>query len=281
MKTIVNTTTVVNFKFQTFLFAFSIIMHVAGSVISASHPMLSVVFAILESVGWTCILLIWGIALIKGIQKWCPVIWTKVGTYARTQACAKKAKTATVVPIEQLKQVRNDVQRLGLALYGTTPELENTRRTHLQMLGDDVPALVLPSQHAVLHAEFQGLVKMLNHFGFPHLESVRLQQKDFAFIQRWGSDLEARLCQQQQHSVGQQSALLMALATTIQQHQLLGQQYASAQQHPGYLRIQGALRFLEKMDNDSRCPWDLAHCYVQALQQDMHTLAKHFEQTVV
>jgi hypothetical protein len=82
---------------------------------------------------------------------------------------------------------------------------------HFEQLGEALPPLVLPPQNAILSAEFESLVKTLTHFGFPSLESVRLQQKDLAFIQHWGNDLEARLWQQHQGSFEQQAAVRMAL----------------------------------------------------------------------
>ena len=122
---------------------------------------------------------------------------------------------------------------------------------------------------------------MLNHFGFPFLERVRLQQRDLAFIQQWGSDLEVQLQQQQQHSFEQQVAVGMALTAVAQQHKMLGETWALAQHHLGYQQIQGALYLLETMMNDNRCQWDLARVYVQALQGDVEALVKQCEQAIV
>src|SRR5260370_10169999 len=282
MKTIVNTKAIVNWKLLSLLFALSVVLHVIASATSPSHPLLSVTLALLESIGWICIGLIWVIALIKGIQQWGPNAWTKVWTGVHTHRRTKKAKTSdTFVPVEQLKYLRNGVQRLGLALHGMTSEMENARRVHFQMFGEAVPPLILPLQNALLYAEFESLVKMLNHFGFPSLESVRLQQRDLAFIQQWGSDLEARLWQQHQGSFEQQAAVRIALTAVTQQHKTLGETWALAHHHSGYQRIQGALWLLETMVSDNRCHWDLAQTYVQALQSDIETLVKHCEQAVV
>ena len=173
------------------------------------------------------------------------------------------------MPIAQLEHVRQNVQRFGLALYGMTPEMENARRMHFEQLGEALPPLALPPQNAVLSAEFASLIKTLTHFGFPSLESVRLQQRDLAFIQHWGSNLEARLWQQHQRSFEQQAAVRMALATVAQQQKALGETWALAHHHSGYQQIQGALWLLETMVSDNRCHWDLAQTYVQALQSDI------------
>jgi len=282
MKAIVNNKTVVNFKLLTFLFAFSIVMHVAASSVAASHPLLSWLFAMLETVGWICIFLIWVIALIKGIQKWCPVIWTWVWTYACTHVPMKKAKkNDPIVPVEQLNHLRNNVQRLGLALHDLTPEMENARRTHFQMLSDAVPSLVLPPQNATLYAEFTSLTRFLNHFGFPHLESVRLQQKDFEFARKWGHDLETRLLQAQKQIQNQQQATLSALSTATQVHQSIGTVYPEALNDAGYQRIQGALKLLRKMAQNSHCPSELVAGYIPALQHDMDTLLTQLKQAAV
>ncbi len=187
MKTLVNNTTGVNFQLLSFLLALTIGLRVVASTISPSHPRLGIVFMLLETVGWICIGQIWAFALIKGIQQWGPKIWTRVWTFARMHIRVKKArKSDAFVPVEQLEHLRKNVQRLGLALYGLTPEMERARRTHFQMLGEGAPSLILPPQNALLNAEFESLVKMLNHFGFPDLENVQLQQKEFDFVQQWG-----------------------------------------------------------------------------------------------
>jgi len=282
MKMIANTKADVNWKLLSLLFALSVVLHVVASAALPSHPLLSVSLTLLESIGWSCIGLIWVLVLIKGIQQWGPKAGTKIGMGIRMQRRVKKAKTHDrFVPVEQLKSLRNDVQRLGLALHGMTPEMENARRMRFQMLGEAVPPLILPPQNALLYAEFESLVKVLNHFGFPFLERVRLQQRDLAFIQQWGSDLEVQLQQQQQHSFEQQVAVGMALTAVAQQHKMLGETWALAQHHLGYQQIQGALYLLETMMNDNRCQWDLAQVYVQALQGDVEALVKQCEQAIV
>ncbi len=203
-----------------------------------------------------------------------------MGVY--THRRAKKAMTSdTFVPVEQLKYLRHGVQRLGLALHGMTSEMENARRMHFQMLGEAVPPLILPPQNAFLYAEFESLVKALNHFGFPFLESVRLQQRDLAFIQQWGRDLETQLQQQHQDAFEQQSTVRMALTNVAQQHKALGEAWVLAQHHAGYQQIQGALWLLETMVNDNRCQWDLAQTYVQVLQSNVEALVKQCEQAIV
>lgn len=281
MKTLVNKKAIVNFKLQTFLFAFSIVMHVAASSVAASHPLLGWLFVMLETGGWICIFLIWIIALINGLQKWCPVIWTRIWIYGRTHAPMKMAKKNTpIVPVEQLEHLRKNIQQLGLALHNLTPEMENARRTHFQMLGEALPDLILPVQNATFYAEFTSLTRFLNHFGFPHLESVRLQQKDFEFAQKWGQDLEARLLHAQKQIQNQQQATLSALSLATQVHQSIGTMYPDALNDAGYQRIQGALKLLKKMAQNSHCPSELVASYVPALQHDMDTLIKQLKQAV-
>jgi hypothetical protein len=198
MKTFVNPTTGVNFKLLSFLLALTIGLRVIAATISPAHPRLGIVFMLLETVGWICIGQIWAFALIKGIQQWGPKIWTRMWTFARMHIWVKRAqKSDTCVSVVQLECLRSNVQRLGLALYGLTPEMEHARRTHFQMLGEAVPPLILLPQNALLNAEFESLVKLLNHFGFPALETVQLRQKEFEFVQQWGQNLEARLLQAQ------------------------------------------------------------------------------------
>ncbi len=151
MNTLITIKTVANLKLQTFLFALSLVMHAAALSVTASHPLLSQFFALLETLGWISIILIWIIVLIKGIQQWYPLLWIKLWTSARTQL---GMKNESIVPVEQLKHIYTNVQRLRLALYGLTPEMEHVRRTHFQLLGEAVPALTLPPQHACLYAEF-------------------------------------------------------------------------------------------------------------------------------
>jgi len=270
-----NSKAVVNFKLVSLLLALSIVLRIVAETISTSHPFLSACLTLLEFIGWTSVLLIWVAALIKGIPSWMTIVWTKVWAVLRAHWHAKKAKKEdTFVPVEELKSLRNDIQRLGLALHGMTPETEHVRRMYFQSLGQAAPALPLPPQNAVLHAEFESLVRFLNHFGFPHVECVRLPQRDFAFVQQWGCNLEARLLQQQQRSQEQQAKLRATLAMVVQQHKALGETSALTQGYSGYQRIQGALRLLEHIVNDQRCPQELAQDLVQKLQSDMDALEK-------
>ena len=249
----------------------------------AAHPLLMLDFELLWTICSLGFLLIWVVMHRQDGKKVLTNRWTQLCAWLRTHRwiTIKKIQKDPIVPVEQLKLVRTHVQRLGLALHGLTPDMETARRMHFQLHGEKVPSLVLPPQHATLYAEFESMIKLLNHFGFPSLESVRLQQKDIAFIQQWGSDLEMRLRQLQQRSCVQQEGLRLALATVAQQHKTLGGTCPSAQDHAGYQRIQGALRFLEKMVNDNRCQCDFAQTYVQKLQADMNALMKQFERVIL
>lgn len=108
------------------------------------------------------------------------IIWTRVCAYACTSLHLNKAKEE--VTVTQLKNLLSNIDRLGLALHGVTPALENGRRTHFQMLGEAVPALVVPAANVALYAEFTRLTQFLNGFGFPVVESVRLHPMDFSSL---------------------------------------------------------------------------------------------------
>lgn len=279
MKMLVNNTTGVNFKLLSFLLAFTIVLRVVAATISPAHPRLGIVFMLVETVGWICIGQIWAFELIKGIQQWGPKIWTRMWTFARMHVRVKKVEQSdTFVPVEQLELLRNNVQRLGLALHGLTPEMETARRTHFQMLGEALPSLTLPPQNALLSTEFESLVKLLNHFGFPSLESVQLQQKDVEFVQQWGQDLEARLLHAHTQIQNQQQAMHSALSMATQVHQSIGTMYPAALNDAGYQRIQGALKLLNKMAQNSHCPSELVASYIPALQHDMDTLLTQLKQ---
>lgn len=271
-KNIVNNKNIVNFKLQTFLFAFSILMHIAATSVHAEHPLLGWLLAMLETVGWFTVLTTWVIALIKGIQYGGPKLWKKIWKYARTHVRIKKAKTNdTFVSVDQLAHLRKNIDRLGLALLGTTPEMERARRTHFQMLGEAVPALPVPAQNAVLYAQFESLVRYLNHFGFPNLESVRLQHKDLAFALKWGSELEARLQQAQRDHTYQMQAMQWLLGEANRKFERIGSKYQQAQDDAGYQRIQGALKLLSKMALKTHRPEEMIG-YLTALVQDIDRL---------
>jgi hypothetical protein len=274
MNIFTNTRDIVNYKVQTMLFAFSICMHVAAASVAVSHPLLGWLLAMLETVGWICILTIWAIALIRCIQYGGAKLWARVRTY---QVHRKKAKNNNLVPIEQLKHLRNTIDRLGLALHGLTPEMEQARQAHFQMGGEAVPPPVLPPQNAVLYAEFLSLVKVLNHLGFPHLERVRLEPKDLAFIQQWRSDLETRLQQAQRAFSFKQQVLEYMLGEACKTLEHIGSQYPQTQDDAGYQRIQGALRLLKKMARQSHCPEEVTSS-IAALLQDMESLDKQLKQ---
>ncbi len=277
-KNIVTSETIVNFKLQTFLFAISILMHVAATSVAAEHPLLGWLLAMLDIVGWITILLTWVIALIKGIQYGGPKLWTKIETYARTHVRRKKAKNNDpFVSVEQLKHLKYNIDRLGLALHGMTPEMEQARRTHFQMVNESVPALILPAQNAVLYAEFESLIRFLNHFGFPNLESVRLQHKDLAFARKWGSELEARLQQAQRNYNYQLQTMQWVLDEANKKLEAISSTYQQAQNDAGYQRIAGALKLLTKMARKSHRPEEMIG-YLTALLQDMESLRTQLKQ---
>jgi len=273
-KKTVNRKDIVNFKHQTLLFAFSILMHAAATSVHTEYPLLGWLLAILEVAGWICILMTWVIALVKTIQYGVPKLWTKIWAYVRIK------KATHLASVEQLKHLQNNIQRLQLALHGLTPEMEQARRAHFQMLSEVVPPPVLPAQNAVLWAEFESLTRFLQRFGFPYLESVRLQQKDFEFAREWGRTLEARLQQAQQNYAYQQKSMEWVLNAVNKQFEALGYEYLQAQDHRGYQRLQGAHKLLSKMARESHHPEEVTG-YLTALMQDMEMLRKQLEQTAV
>jgi hypothetical protein len=279
-KNVVTSKTIVNFKLQTFLFAFSILMHTVATSVAAEHPLLGWLLAMLGIVGWITILLTWVIALIKGIRYGVPKLWTKAWTYTRTHVRIQKAKknNTPFVSVEQLKHLKSNIDRLGLAFYGMTPEMEQARRTHFQVVNEAAPALILPAQNAVLYAEFESLIRFLNHFGFPNLESVRLQHKDLAFARKWGSDLEARLQQAQRNYNYQLQTMQWLLGEANKKLEAISSTYQQAQNDAGYQRIAGALKLLTKMACKSHRPEEMIG-YLTALLQDMESLRTQLKQT--
>src|SRR5579883_3346872 len=279
-KNVVTSKTIVNFKLQTFLFAFSILMHTVATSVAAEHPLLGWLLAMLGIVGWITILLTWVIALIKGIRYGGPKLWTKAWTYTRTHVRIQKAKknNTPFVSVEQLKHLKSNIDRLGLAFYGMTPEMEQARRTHFQVVNEAAPALILPAQNAVLYAEFESLIRFLNHFGFPNLESVRLQHKDLAFARKWGSDLEARLQQAQRNYNYQLQTMQWLLGEANKKLEAISSTYQQAQNDAGYQRIAGALKLLTKMARKSHRPEEMIG-YLTALLQDMESLRTQLKQT--
>lgn len=239
MKTLV-TKHIVSVKLQALLFAFSLLMHMAASSVQAEHPLLGWLLATLEMVGWICVL---AIALTKGIQYVGPTFWTNACRHVHL----KKAKNRDLIASEeQLKRLRTTIQQLGLALHGVTPEQEQARRMHFQQRGEALPDLVIPAQHPVLSAEFLSLVWFLNHRGFPHLESVRLQKRDFEFAQQWADDLEARLQEAQRAYAYQQQTMEWLLGETCKAFEQISIKYPQAPDDAGYQRIHGALKLLKK-----------------------------------
>ena len=155
-----------------------------------------------------------------------------------------------------------------------TPEMERGRHTHFGLLGEALPPL--SAQDKVLEAEFNCLVNVLNHFGFPSLESVRLQENTLIFLQQWGKSLDARVKQVQEVNLVTQSALLLALRV----HQNLGKTYPAAQAHPGYQQIHGALQVLEKLAQSEHCPWERIRDRVPALHRGMDAVLKEVKWAV-
>lgn len=280
MQNLFNNKQGVNFRFLTFLFAFSILMHFAAPYVKAEHPLLGWLLAVLETVGWITILTVWVIALIKGIRYGGPKLWKKIWMYVRTHVRIKNVKNPDlIVPVGQLKQLRNNIQRLGLALHGLTPEMENARRLQFEMLGEAVPDPSLPPQNAVLYAEFESLIRFLNHFGFPNLESVRLQNKEFQFAWKWGSDLQARLHQAQKSYTYQQQMMEWMLSEADKKLEDINSKYQQVQDDAGYQRIQGALKLLKRIAHHSHRPEEVTS-YLAALMQDMESLRKQLKQAV-
>ena len=248
----------------------------------AAYPLLMRDFELLWTICSLGFLLTWVLKNKQDAKKASLKSWAQVWTWLRTgkEIIIKNRQKKQCLSVEQLTLLRHNVQRLGLALHDLTPEMETARRTHFQMHGEAVPALILPSQNASLYAEFKGLTMFLNHFGFPHLESVRLQQKDLEFAQKWGQELETRLLQSQKHLQDQQQALDAALIMVDHVCTSIVKRYPAALNDPGYHRIKGALLVLEAMAGNSTIPCDQVQLYIPALQRDMETLTKQLKRVV-
>ncbi len=207
------------------------------------------------------------------------IIWTRVCAYACTSLHLNKAKEE--VTVTQLKNLLSNIDRLGLALHGVTPALENGRRTHFQMLGEAVPALVVPAANVALYAEFTRLTQFLNGFGFPVVESVRLHPMDFEFAQTWGYDLEKRLVQSQERIQHQQLATTASLSLASQVFLFIGDTYPAAIHDAGYQRIHGALKLLEKMVQRKDCSLELVTISLPSLHRDMNTLLDELKEAAI
>ncbi len=137
MKPMTNAQSIINFRLLSFLFALTIVLHIVASTISISHPLFSACLTLGESVGWLSISLLWLFMLVRGVQQWGPKIWSKAWTSVRRQFQAQKAKSqGTSISAKQLAALRTDVQRLGLALHGMTPQMENARQAYFQTVGE-------------------------------------------------------------------------------------------------------------------------------------------------
>lgn len=254
----------------------TLVAHFLIQALSPSHPTIAAFLTSL-SIGCSlasiliCVYMI-GQSMLRRLRgKAARIGRSKLWAWIRRHT-AKKQKSDTLVPIAQLARLHYRIGRLGCSFHSMTPEMENARRTHFQILGEALPPLELPLQNTALHAEFEGLVKVTKHFGFPFLESVRLQQKDYDFLNQWVCNLEACLQQLQRLTREQQATLDRALTTAMQQHQALGKIYPLAQD-AGYQRIEGAFRLLKTMASDQHIQRDGVLTYVCKLQSDVEKLA--------
>jgi hypothetical protein len=248
------------------LFSIAIFLQIASAVVLRTNPNASIVLSALSIVAWLSSCAFTALPLIKVVQHGVPKLWTKM--YARMHIGKRFASQ------DQLKLLQQNINRLGFAMYGTTPELERGRRTHFTMLGEAVPDLILPPQNAVLYAEFKSLTKFLNHCGFPRPESVRLQDLDFA--RQWGRSLEARLQQTQKDYAAQQQQVQWYLQVLWKTLADIRSEYPKVEGDSGYERIRGALKLLDKI---TLPPKEMLE-YLAALLQDMERLRKQFKELV-
>jgi hypothetical protein len=219
--------------------------------ISSAYPGLSRVLS-LGSCG--ALLLIWACAL-----GWCPMArrgkavgsWWRA-LWAHLSMHAKRQEISPTVPVARLSPLCEQVVQLRLTL----------RAAHL--LRQDIP----------LHGEFEALMGSLTQCGFPDLERVCLEEREFAFFLRWARALEARVQQAQTRFQYQEVQTRLAVCETQRLHRSIGETYPAALSDSGYLRLQGAVKLLEKIWQDEGFAEELVlvhHC-AKKLQRDMEAL---------
>jgi hypothetical protein len=268
----------VNLQVFCFLLVACIALHVLALLALPEHPILSSLLSICESLGWCFVLLIGVIWIGKGLKRLVCTTCAHVVTFVRTHVHFKRSKKETFISVEKLKKLRTRIQVFGLALYGTTPEKETARRNSYQLLGQAAPDLVLPRSNVSLQGEFDnGLVRFLNHAGFPHVENVRLKTSEFELVNVWINDLFDRLYQLQQDERKAHVALENDLTTADLLLQSLLRKYPTVESDSGYNRLTGALRVLKAMSKDIPC--DQLHPYTQALLRDMNALCNTLRET--
>ena len=288
MNSIINRRTIVSSKVfsskvVSCLFAGAVALHLMGPAIAKSSPSLALLVSMLEMGIWLSLVLLGVAWLVKTIASTLAGVWSRVWTRVRRHLPGTKAQPREACASrEQLDHLRTNVQRLGLAIYGITPEMEHSRRTHFQMLGEPVPVLRLqaltpPRGHEVLAAEFTCLVNVLNHAGFPDLERVRLSQETLRFLQTWGCALDTRLQTMQQQMQHEQQSAQSALAAAVQAHQQLGKASPLVQSHMDYHQIQGTLQVLTQLSQREDCPWALIEDRVQAITRWMQTVQEDLQ----
>ena len=184
---------VVRFSVLSCILTSMLLVHLVAPALVSLHPVLGRVLLILEGCGWLVILGLWAVLLHRVLRRRLPVLGTRLRRALDALFERKQTHAHTAVPAEALTDLCGQVQWVGLALHGLTPEMDRARRLHFQQLGEAVPPLVVPPAYAGLYAEFERLLTCLKQAGFPSLKDVRLQPQELAFFQHWLSDLETRI----------------------------------------------------------------------------------------
>ena len=267
----------INSQVLCFLLLACIALHVVSMLVLPEHPILSSLLSICESFGWFFVLMIGAVFVGKGIKRLVCMICAHVVTFVRTHVHLR-LKKETFVSVKKLEQLRTQVQVFGLALYGTTPEKEAARLNAYKLLGQLAPDLVLPRSNVALQGEFdEGLIRFLNHVGFPHLENVRLKISEFEFVCAWIRDLSDRLCQLQKVSQKAHVASENDLTVAELLLQSILRKSPAVESDSDYNRLVGAVRVLKAM---SDIPCDQLHPYIKALLRDINTFANKWSNPV-
>jgi hypothetical protein len=194
-----------------------------------------------------------------------------IETFVHTHVHFLFGRKDPFVSVEELAQLRTNVQSLRLALHGTTPERESAREKTYQLVDQPVPDLILPVANVALWAEFNGLVRWLDHVGFPHVESVRLKTSEFEFVNAWISDLSDRLSQLQKDSRKTRVALENNLTIADLLLQSFCSRYPTVESNSDYHRLTGVLRVLKVLFKSHTCDQHLSP-YTKALIRDLNDL---------
>jgi hypothetical protein len=260
-----------------------VVVQFAAPVLAAAHPRLTELLLVVQFV--CALAILWGTLLALGSfvqsQRWQPRLRTWWARWRRRlllprQHASGQEQAGVSEALRQ--QVADRVQQLGLALHGTTAQEERVRWLHAQLSGEVPEPLEVPPPLAPLYAEFQGLIRLLNHLGLPCSDQAQFSPRDLALVQHWLTDLERRLQQTRRTVAAEQQTARTALEAAFQMHHAIADTFPEACHHEDYQRLQGALKLLERLARDEDCPAVLVQRGVRGLQRDLQSLLTRFQQ---